>query len=191
MWMKVLAVFLCAGSFVCSAPLTAEELKSGPQVGARLPGPFQAITVVHAEKPDLPGKKSDYVEEYGQSPVVLIVARMDNDPLTMLLQRVDAEVARYKMDKKKVRALLVMLSDDDDLEVKLKDFAEKHAIKHVSLSIDSPAGPSNWKIANDADVTVILYNRRKVETNHAFRKGELNEKAIGEVIADLPKIVGD
>ena len=78
MWMKALAVFLCAGSFVCSAPLTAEELKSGPQVGARLPGPFLTITVVHAEKPDLPGKKSDYVEEYGQSPVVLIIARIDD-----------------------------------------------------------------------------------------------------------------
>jgi len=189
--MKVFAVVLCVGSLVCSPLLTAGELKSGPQVGAKLPGPFQALTVLNAEKPDAAGKKADYVEEYGQNPVVLVVARMDSDALRSLLERVNGEVARHKMDKKKVHALLVMLSDDDDLEQKLKDFAEKHRIKHVSLSTDSAAGPSEWRIADDADVTVILYNRQKVEANHAFAKGELNEKAIGTVIADLPKIIGN
>jgi hypothetical protein len=187
---QALAIVLCAGSLVCSPPLTADELKSGPQVGARLPGPFQALTVLHAEQPDATGKKSDFVEEYGQNPVVLVVARMDSDPLRKLLQSVNDEVARHKMDKKKVRALLVMLSDDDDLEMKLKDFAEKHGVKQVSLSTDSAAGPPNWRFADDADVTVILYHRQEVEANHAFRKGELNEKAIDMVIADLPKIVG-
>ncbi|HZL91412.1 MAG TPA: hypothetical protein VFB96_23795, partial [Pirellulaceae bacterium] len=77
MTMKVFAVVLCVGSLVCSPLLTAGELKSGPQVGAKLPGPFQALTVLNAEKPDAAGKKADYVEEYGQNPVVLVVARMD------------------------------------------------------------------------------------------------------------------
>jgi hypothetical protein len=175
---------------VCSPALTASEFNSGPQVGARLPGPFHVLTVSHPEKPDVAGKKWDYVEQYGQNPVVLIFARTGSAPLTKLLGSVDAEVARHKMDNKKVRALLVMLSDDDDLEAKLKSFAEKHGFKHVSLSMGSAAGPPRWRIAKDADVTIILYNRLKVEANHAFRTGELDEKAIGAVMADLPKIAG-
>jgi hypothetical protein len=183
-------VMLGGSVLILSPSLGADELKSGPEVGAKLPGPVHVLALVNAESPDAAEKKWDFVEQYGANPVVLIFAKTVSDPLTKLLKRVDGEVARHKMDNKKVRALLVMLSDDDGLEEKLKDFAEKHGFKHVSLSIDSAAGPPRWRIAKDADVTVILYNRRKVKANHAFRKGGLNEKAIGTVIADLPKIVG-
>src|SRR5262249_52271255 len=86
--------------------------------------------------------------------------------------------------------LLVMLSDDDDLEERLKDFARVQGFKHVSLSMDDPGGPPAWRLAKDADVTVILYNRRTVAANHAFRKGGLDEKAIATVMADLPGLVG-
>jgi len=190
MRMQVLCLVLSASLLACGTSLTAAELKSGPKVGEKLPSSFQSLSVIDAGMPDVSsGRRWDHVEQYGSNPVVLVLARTDSDPVTKLVESVDAEVARYKMDNKKVQALLVILSDDDDLEKRLKDMAEKHKIKHVSLSIGSPTGPPRWRIAKDADVTVILYNRRKVEANHAFRKGELNDKAIWSVLADLPKIV--
>src|SRR5262245_889104 len=156
--MRMKALWIVVGGLlVCSPLLPADELQSGPQVGATLPAPFPVLSVVHADKPDAAGKKWDYVEQYGQNPVVLVFARTGSDPLTKLLKTVDAEVARHNRDNKKLHALLVMLADDDDLEKKLKDLAEKHGITHVSLSIDNPAGPPKWRIAQDADVTVILY----------------------------------
>src|SRR5262245_54847124 len=118
--MKMKALWMVMGSLLmCSPALMADELKSGPQVGANLPGLFHALTVLHAETPDVAGKKWDFVEQYGQDPVFLVFARTSSAALTKLLNSVDAKVARHKMDNKKVHALSVMLSDDDDLEKKL------------------------------------------------------------------------
>jgi quercetin dioxygenase-like cupin family protein len=177
------------GLLMCGRALAADELKSGPQVGENTLIPLFPVTVFHAEKPERAGTRSDFVEEYGASPVVIIFARTVSAPLNVLVKRLDAELARHKQDGAKVHAYLVMLSDEN-LEKKLKDFAERQRIKNISLAIDGKeTDPRGWKLARNADVTIILYNRRKVEGNHAFRKGELNEKTIDVVLNDLPKIL--
>ena len=76
-----------------------------------------------------------------------------------------------------------------DLHEALQSLADKEGITHTILTIDNPAGPKSYKVAKDAAVTVVLYDRRKVESNYAFRKGELTPKAIDRVVGDLKKIV--
>ncbi|MCI0684174.1 MAG: hypothetical protein L0Y71_18855 [Gemmataceae bacterium] len=93
-----------------------------------------------------------------------------------------------KLDKTQVNSFVVFLSDDEELEGKLKTLAEKAGIKKTVLAIDNVAGPKAYNVAKDAEVTVVFYNARKVEANHAFKKGEFNAKAIEAVMADLPKI---
>ena len=39
------------------------------------------------------------------------------------------------------------------------------------------------------EVTVVLYTKRTVKANHTFKKGELNDKAIDAIVADLAKIL--
>ena len=51
------------------------------------------------------------------------------------------------------------------------------------------AGPKAWKIAKDADVTVILYSKGKVAVNHAFKKGDFKSGDIEKVVGGLPKIL--
>jgi hypothetical protein len=82
-----------------------------------------------------------------------------------------------------------MLSDDDALENNLKEYGEKQGLKHVNLAIMDPPGPKNYKLSKEADVTVLLYKRRKVEANHAFPKGELSDKAVQTILADVHKVV--
>ena len=41
------------------------------------------------------------------------------------------------------------------MEKSLKDLAEKEKLTKVVLTIDSPAGPEDYKISKDADVTVL------------------------------------
>lgn len=36
---------------------------------------------------------------------------------------------------------------------------------------------------------MVLYHKHKVQANHAFRKGELDAKAVERILADLPKIL--
>ena len=86
---------------------------------------------------------------------------------------------------------LVLLTEDPDAaEVALKAFAKKHRIKNVPLTIyEGSAGPEQYKIAKDADVTVNLWVGKISKANHVFAKGKLNKKGIAAVIADTSKIV--
>ncbi len=43
--------------------------------------------------------------------------------------------------------------------------------------------------APDADVTVILYVNHNVKANHPFKKGELDDKAIEKILADVKLIL--
>ena len=57
------------------------------------------------------------------------------------------------------------------------------------LAIDNTGGPKSYKVAKDADVTVVLYTDHTVKANYAFKKGDLNDKAIDKILADIPKIL--
>ena len=80
-------------------------------------------------------------------------------------------------------------SDADGIEKDLKALAKKAKLKSLVLTLDNPSGPTAYKVAKDADVTVVLYNRQKVAANHAFRKGELDDKAVDKILGDLKKIL--
>src|SRR5438132_813609 len=88
------------------------DLKSGPQAGDNLPGPFNAV-VAHSGDPNFVGKRMDFTERYGQDPAVLVFAREMSKPLASLVKKLDAELAKRKSAK--LRAIVVMLSDDDAL----------------------------------------------------------------------------
>ncbi len=86
-------------------------------------------------------------------------------------------------------SFVVICSDDEGLEKKLKELAEKEKLQKVVLTIDNKSGPPSWRIAKDADVTVVLYNRRQVKANYAFKKGELKSEDIEKIVGDVKKIV--
>ena len=110
----------------------------------------------------------------------MIFARKIDDNLTSLVKKIDAN--------KNINSFVCFLNDDEGFDAKIKSFAEKNGIKKCVLALDNPAGPDNYKVAKEAEVTVILYTKRKVEANHAFRAGELNAKGIEAVVKDLSKI---
>ena len=116
---------------------------------------------------------------------MIVFARDLNDPLASLAKKLDAEVGKNKATK----ALVMLMTDEDGAEKKLKEFAEKHGAKNVNFGVDNPAGPNGWKIAKDADVTVVLYKARKIQANHAYKKGEFDDKAVETVMGSMPKIV--
>ena len=51
---------------------------------------------------------------------------------------------------------MVSLGEQQDLEKPLQALGKKLALKHLVLSIDDPPGPDGYKVAKDADVTVML-----------------------------------
>jgi hypothetical protein len=83
----------------------------------------------------------------------------------------------------------VFLSDEENLDKKLKDFADKEKIEKTVLTIDNPSGPKSYKLNKDAEVTVVLYVNKTVKVNHAFKKGDLNDEAIAKILKDVPQIL--
>ena len=61
--------------YVFGIATAAEPLVSGPQAGSKLPGGFSPVNVTNAELPDYAGKRNDYTEQHGASPVVLVFGR--------------------------------------------------------------------------------------------------------------------
>ena len=108
--------------------------------------------------------------------------------MTGLVKKIDE--ATQKNDESKMGSFVVVLvADADKKEAELKKLAEKEGLKKVALTIDSPAGPSGYKIAKDADVTVLLYVNKTVKKNFAFKKGELTDAKAEEVLKELPSIL--
>lgn len=120
----------------------------------------------------------------------MIFARNIDSSLTSLVKKIDA--ATKENSSAKMGSFVVFLASDDDakkMEVSLPEYAKKENIKSLVLAIDNVAGPQAYNIAKDAEVTVVLYNKRTVKANYAFRKGELNEKAVEAIVKDIPKIL--
>src|SRR5262245_2197756 len=117
----------------------------------------------------------------------MIFAREISDNLTSLVKKIDEATAENKSAR--MGSFVVFLSSEEGLEQKLKDLAKKENIKNTVLTIENPAGPRGYDIPKDADVTVVLYNRRMVKSNHAYKKGDFKEKDVQEIVKDIPKIL--
>jgi hypothetical protein len=120
---------------------------------------------------------------------VNVFTRSLTDNLASLVKEIDSFVGKNKSQQ--AAAFVVLLSSDPDAdEAKLKEFAKKHNIKNVPLTLfDGETGPPSYKVAKDADLTVLLWRERDVKANHALKKGELNESAVEKIMADTPKIL--
>ena len=122
--------------------------------------------------------------------MVAIFARRITEDLTSLVKQIDELVAKNK--DKKMSAFVVLLSNDvDGAEGALKKLAAAKGIKTTPLTVfEGVAGPPNYKIAKDADVTVLMWKRQQVMVNHAFGKDDLSKKSIAAVVKDTGKILG-
>jgi hypothetical protein len=85
--------------------------------------------------------------------------------------------------------VVVLDKDKEGLEKSLKKLADDQKLKKIILSIDNPAGPEGYKVAKEANVTVVLYTDRTVKANYAFKKGGMKDKDIDAIVADVKKIL--
>jgi hypothetical protein len=108
--------------------------------------------------------------------------------LTSLVKKLDEATAKHVDDE--LGSFVVVLSDDQEATAKkLKELARKDKIKRTVLTVFDAAGPEDYKLAKEADVTVLLYVNREVKANFAFKMGDLTDKAVEKIVADLPKIL--
>ncbi len=157
-------------------------IKSGPQVGQDVPGPFHPLNVNGANA----GKKHCLYCENGGNPVAVVFAREVTPAVASLIAKLDA--ATVKNQGASMGSYAVFCSDKEALPAQLKELAEKSKLQRMVLSIDNPAGPNNYDISKDAEVTVLLYSDTTVRANHSFRAGQLRDADVTRIVADVTKI---
>jgi len=176
-------VFGVAVALLAGPALAAEGLKSGPQVDQKVPGPFHPLNVTGPNA----GEKSCLFCANGENPVAMIFAREVGPQVKALIKKIDQVTEKNKGAR--MGSFVVFLGDREGLEQELKGLVQEARLKKIVLSIDNPAGPKNYRVAREADVTVVLYTDRTVKANHAFKKGQLTDKDIEAIVQDVSKIV--
>ncbi|MDX1945018.1 MAG: hypothetical protein SFU86_06395 [Pirellulaceae bacterium] len=183
--MKTIVLRACLVA-ICGLAVTsfaAEPLRSSLQVGEKIADIFEPVNITgeHAGEPHC------LICENGYAPVAMVFAREPSQPLMKLISKLDAATDANRKDE--MGSFVVFLSEKEGLAEQLKSAAEKNSLKRIVLAIDQPSGPEGFKVAADADVTVVFYREHEVLANHAFRKGELNDESLAKVVADLPKLL--
>ncbi len=187
-----------------------EEVKSGPQAGEFLPGPFHYLNI----NGPFAGEMHSLDSEFGLRPTVVIFTHDpgDSQPLTILLQKLDADVAKYH--DAELRCFCVFLNEkyhDEDLRRfvvfpgndaakeeenrreligRLEKLSQDAALKNVILCAGPASGPKGYNINKEAEATVLLYKKLKVVENYALPKGRLNERYTNAILASVDQLVG-
>jgi hypothetical protein len=127
---------------------------------------------------------------YGGKPVVMIFARKSDAALASLVKQLDKALAEH--EGKKLQAFVNLLGDDREaLEDGAARFSTENEVQLVAITVpvEFENGPADFGINPEAEVTVMLYKGAKVQSNHAFGEGALDDKGIEAILADLPKIL--
>lgn len=187
---KLLSVGLAVAVLASVSAVRAEDLKSGLQVG-------ESIGAYDVEK--CAGNENDGVEQgkvlcyrckLGNRPVIAVFARSADDKLAALMKALDALVV-HNEDKKAASFVNLLGDDADALKEASKSLVEKSKAENIAVvvPIEHKNGPEALKLNPDADVTVLIYNKGKIEANHALAAGKLDAKKIKAIIADTDKIL--
>jgi hypothetical protein len=169
-------------AMVTASSFGAQPVKSGPQVGQRVPGAFEPLNITGRDA----GKKSCLYCRNGTNPVVMIFARDTSPALTQLLQRVDAATGAHANDS---MGSCAIFCTDEQIGGNLAQLARQSNLTNTILATYEPSGPARYKLAPEAEVTVLVYTHCVVKANHSFRKGELTQAGIDKILADLPLIL--
>jgi hypothetical protein len=175
-----LGVLLLLSATVCADNPCVSGLSAGQK-----PGPYTFVVSTGKER----GQLTCFICETADNPAVLIFARTPSKELGELVAGLDKTIGDPK--NAPLRGWVTFLSaDQPKMDPQVVDWGKSNAIKSIPLGVfEDPDGPPSYRLAKDADVTVLLFVKQKVVSNFAFRAGELTKKAREEVLTAVPKLL--
>jgi hypothetical protein len=200
----VTALLLTVSAFAADED---KAFKSGPKPGDAVPGPFQAYVVIGKAK--FKGKIHCPVTENGLNPVVAVfvhgtepsetvtklVGQLDEAAVKNELARLgvfvvflDNDIKEDEREADKNKAAVEKANKEDDQREKVAPALEDRfkETKQTSVLHDwVDKVKSLYKLHDDAEVTVVVYNQNKVLSTHAFRRGELTDAGVKAVTDDV------
>lgn len=185
----VVALGVAAGAWAADKPSDVGLQPGKDEIG----GSFHPFNVTG--KDEHRNKFHSLVSEYGLNPVVLVFVRgtSPNPATADLLQKLDTLVE--KNDRLRLAAFVVFLSDDikdlarddDKREQEAKAVFERvKTLSHLAAALDVPADVRDaYKLGDKAEVTVIFYNKLRVELVRSYPAKGFDEAAEKSLLDDL------
>ena len=171
---------------VVSATQAASPLISGPKIGSE-PGMYP---VVLSTGPDR-GKPTCLFCAAGSRPIVAVFARTPDQRLAHLAARLDKALTTHKAAQ--LRSWIAFVSKDpDSLDPQLVRWSQLHNLRSLPVGIyvdPTEGGPENYRLARDADVTVVMLVRQQVAATFAFGPNELTDAAVEQVLQAVPGLL--
>jgi len=177
------AAVVVAVAGVMASGTARAEMTSGYQVGESV-GAMTVTKVTGNALDGVPdGKTLCYRCRMGARPVVMGFARTADAKLAKLLKKLDEEIEEHASSK--LTAFVNMLGTDaESLKKDAAEFVKLHGIERIAFVVpeESANGPADYKLAPDADLTVVCFEGGKVTANHAFAKGQLSDDKITAIV---------
>jgi hypothetical protein len=182
-WISTVAAI---GTIVAATVMTgtaSAEVTSGYQVGESVGA--MTVTKVTGNPLDgvADGKTLCYRCKMGSRPVVMVFARTADEKLGKLLKKLDEEIEEHASAK--LTGFVNMLGTDaESLKKDAAEFVKLQGLERIAFVVpeDSANGPADYKIAPDADLTVVCFKGGKVTSNHALAKGQLSDEKIDAIV---------
>lgn len=189
--MRLMRTFVAGVALLTGISLAvAAELKSGVQPGDAI-NAFDVVKCAGTEDDGVDlGTKLCYRCKYGNRPMVMVFSRKSDESIGGLVKKLDACVE--KNSDEKLAAFVNLLGENEDaLEAHAKELGKKvkAPLVPIVVPVEYENGPADYGINPDAEVTVILAVKGKVVANRAYGPGQLNKKAVDDILADVPKIL--
>jgi hypothetical protein len=180
-------LLLCLSlALALTLPLSAADpCVSGTPVGKR-PGPYSFLVATGPQR----GQLTCYICEQHENnkPAAVVFARTLSAPLGKLLGKLEEAGALPAAKDTGYKVWMTQLADKADLDA-LAKWAQAQGVKTAPVgAFEDADGPPSYKLAKDADVTVLLFTKQKVVANFAFRAGELTDKQIDEIVKSVPQL---
>lgn len=162
----------------------AEDLKSGPEAGSSL-GAFGVEKVAGAVDDGVEtGQELCYRCRNQQRPQVVVFTRSVDPKVTELITKLDKAMGDHEDEQLRV-FVNVLNSNKITAKENAKKFAATNGVTHIPFVVPNQYanGPGNYKINEDAEVTITLANESEVKRNIAVAKA--SELDIAAVLADV------
>ncbi|MSQ97597.1 MAG: hypothetical protein EXR98_24010 [Gemmataceae bacterium] len=124
----------------------------------------------------------------------MIFVREVSDSLTSLVKKMDETVnaASPKYTNGRRLGTFVIIGDAEGRVEQLRGMAQSYGLQRVNLCVG--AAPPRYQVAEEADVTVVIYipgrpGQNRVAANFALRRGELDGVKCDEIIAALANVL--
>jgi hypothetical protein len=182
----MVAAALVAG--ILSVPLFAAE-PSQPLYKAE--EPLQLLFHEYRVTGKNPGEGCSLVCTYATRPVVMVYTREISPAVHRLIKELEEATEVHQGDRLGSYVVLFCKDKDDgERDLKALDRCEKLQRVLLSLVVVKDWPKAQAKLGKDAETTVILATgQRKVKACYAYRKDELKNKDVEQILDDLSKIL--